>query len=173
MGIFSIIITIFWLVQLVGTMIRKNNGDPLFLFIDNWLYDLSKGSASFAATILYGLFTIYMQICLTKGNTVFGIRIPFIMKLHPMIVNKTYMNAMLFNCNLMLLGSMSISLLAIWAFPTYLANSYLGFNAYFVFNSLPIFIGIYGKRIPEIILFAVAILALIVSIVRLIWAKYK
>lgn len=149
------------------------NGVPLFLFVDDWLYQLSIGSASFVSTIIYGIFTMYMQICLIKGNTVFGIRIPYIMKLHPMIVNKTYMNSMLFNCNLMLLGSMSISLLAIWAFPTYLAGSYLGTLSAIAFDNLPIFSGIYGKRIPMIVIFSVSMLTLVISLVQFVWRHYK
>lgn len=141
--------------------------------MDEWLYNLGNGSASFAATIIYSILTMYMQISLIKGNMVYGIRIPFIMKLHPMIINKTYMNAMLFNCNLMLLGSMSISLLAIWAFPTYLAGSYLAKTSILAFDNMPIFSAIYGNRIPMIILFAVAMLAIVISIIKLIWKKYK
>lgn len=110
-------------------MIEKG-GKPIFLFIDQWLYNLNNSSASFVATIIYGLLVLYMQVCLVKGNTVFGIRIPFIVKLHPMLVNKTYMNSLLFNSNLMLLASLSTSLLAIWAFPTYFSQSYLSRTSY-------------------------------------------
>lgn len=106
-------------------MILKN-GAPVFYFIDDWLASLSKGNASFLATILYGIFMLYLQVCLVKGNTVFGIRIPFVLKIHPMMINKTYMNSLLFNSNLMLLASVSSALLALWAFPTYLAASSLG-----------------------------------------------
>jgi len=105
-------------------MILKNS-QPLFLFMDDWLMKLSRGNASFVATLLYGIFILYIQVCIVKGNTIFGIRIPFIVKLHPMMINKTYMNSLLFNCNLMLLASLSTSFLALWAFPTYLQPTYL------------------------------------------------
>ncbi len=94
--------------------------------MDDWLYSLSQGSASFIATIIYGVMVLYLQVCLIKGNTIFGIRVPFLIKFHPLILNKTYMNSLLFNCNIMLLASMSTSLLSLWAFPKYLSRSSLG-----------------------------------------------
>lgn len=133
-GIIGILISIFWVIQILGTMILKN-GSPLFLFMDEWLSNLSKGSAGFVATILYGILVLYLQICLVKGNTIFGIRIPFIIKVHPLILNKTYMNSLLFNSNLMLLASISTSLLAIWAFPTYLQLSSFSILSQIAFNN--------------------------------------
>ena len=85
--------------------------------MDGWFSSLSMGNAGFVATLLYGILVLYMQICLVKGNCVFGIRIPFLVKVHPMVINKTYMNSMLFNCNLMLLAASAISIQSIWAFP--------------------------------------------------------
>ena len=123
-GIIGVVGTIFWVVQILGTMILKN-GSPIFLFMDQWLSNLSLSSAAFMATILYAILVLYLQVCLVKGNTIFGIRIPFVIKIHPLLLNKTYMNSLLFNCNLMLLASMSTTLLALWAFPTYLKASSL------------------------------------------------
>jgi hypothetical protein len=147
----GIVGSVFWVVQIFGTMILKN-GSPLFLFMDQWLLSLSQGSASFLATLLYGVLVLYLQVCLVKGNTIFGIRIPFVVKIHPLMVNKTYMNSLLFNCNLMLLASMSTTLLALWAFPTYLQNSSLAQLLSQAFSSEPLFSAIYGKRIPMILM---------------------
>lgn len=171
-GIFAIIGSLFWLVQLFGTMIIMN-GKPIFLFIDAWLSDLSNGSVSFIATIIYAIMVLYQQICLIKGNTVFGIRVPFVLKVHPLIVNKTYMNSMLFNANLMLLASLSTSLLALWAFPTYLAASSLGILNSTVIDNLPLFSSIYSKRIPMILMVSVLLLALVVTVAQVLWRKYK
>ena len=72
------------------------------------------------ATILFGILAIYIVMSLVHGNTTFGFRIPFIIKVHSMEVNDTYLNSLLFNCNLMLLGSTAINFLALWCFPEYL-----------------------------------------------------
>ena len=87
---------------------------------------------------------LYMQVCVVKGNTTFGIRIPFLFKLHPIAPNKTYMNSLLFNSNLMLLTSLSSTLLALWAFPTYLASSSLGQLNTTAFNNLKLYGSFYG-----------------------------
>lgn len=130
----GIIASIFWIVQIFGTMILKN-GQALFLFMDQWLSNLSQGSVSFIGTLLYGIMVLYLQACLVKGNTIFGIRIPFVVKVHPLLINKTYMNSLLFNSSIMLLASMSTSLLALWAFPTYLQASSLGKLSTQAFNN--------------------------------------
>ena len=118
-GLLGIVGGIVWVLQMMGTAIQQG-GRPLFLLIDGWLGDLSTGSASFVGTIIYAAMVMYMQVCVIKGNTTFGIRIPFLFKLHPMTPNKTLMNSLLFNSNLMLMTSFSSTLLALWAFPTYL-----------------------------------------------------
>lgn len=82
-GIISSIISIFWLFQMLGTLIY-NNGQPIYHFIDDWLNSLAVSSVGFIGVLLYGIFVLYLQACLVKGNTVFGLRIPFIVKFHPM-----------------------------------------------------------------------------------------
>ncbi len=162
--------SIFWFVQILGTMILKNNV-PLFYFIDDWLYSLSQGNASFLATIIYGVMVLYLQVCLVKGNTIFGIRVPFLIKFHPLILNKTYMNSLLFNCNLMLLASISTSLLSIWAFPKYLSGSSLGMLSKKAFDNEPIFSAIYAKRIPMYLMEVVVLLSILFIIGRAILRK--
>lgn len=115
-GVLASILSLFWWVQMLGA-VAGSGGVPLYGFVGEWMGDLAGGSASFVATLLYGIFVLYMEICLVKGNLVFGIRIPFLIKVHPMIVNKTYINSLLFNSNLMLLASCAISLQSIWSFP--------------------------------------------------------
>jgi hypothetical protein len=168
----GIVGSIFWVIQILGTMIL-NNGSPLFLFMDQWLSNLSNGSASFVATILYAILVLYLQVCLVKGNTIFGIRIPFVIKIHPLLLNKTFMNSLLFNSNLMLLASMSTTLLALWAFPTYLKASSLGILLNQAFESEPLFSAIYGKRIPMILMESIVLLTLLIIGVRAAWRKWR
>ncbi len=171
-GILGVVVSVFWFVQILGTMILKN-GSPIFLFMDQWLSSLSASSVSFLATILYALLVLYLQACLVKGNTIFGIRIPFVIKIHPLIINKTFMNSLLFNANLMLLASMSTTLLALWAFPTYLGGSSLGKMSNQAFDQLPLFSAVYGKRIPMIIMEAVAVLTVVVIGGGAAWRKWR
>jgi LMBR1 domain-containing protein 1 len=116
---------------------------------------------------------LYQQICLIKGNTVFGIRIPFVLKVHPLVVNKTYMNSLLFNANLMLLASLSTSLLALWAFPTYLGSSSLSIFDSTIISRLPVFSSIYSKRIPMILMVSVLLLTMVITVGQVLWRRYK
>ena len=59
--------------------------------------------ARFISTIFFAALTIYMLFCVIKGNIKFGLRLFFIMKIHPMKVRNTYMNSFLFNLNMILL----------------------------------------------------------------------
>jgi len=56
-----------------------------------------------------GFFSIYLLWCCTKGALKFGLRIPFIFSVHPMKVNETWMNSFLFNVNLILICSVSVT----------------------------------------------------------------
>lgn len=170
-GIFASIVSFIWVIQIMGTMILQK-GEPLFLFIDQWLASMSAGNAGFVATLIYGVFVFYMQVCIVKGNTIFGIRIPYILKMHPMLLNKTYMNSLLFNCNLMLLASLSTSLLAIWAFPTYLASTYMEHTSVNAFQNEPIFNALYKKRIAMILMFCVVILCILIKIAGVLWRRF-
>lgn len=167
LGCLATVISIIWVFQILGHVFRKD-GAPLYSFLDDWFAQMSGGSGSFFASLLYGALVIYLQICLGKGNCVFGLRIPFLMKVHPMVPNKTYMNSLLFNSNLMLLASCSISFLALWNFPNYFTPERC-FLASFYSNEvsrLPLFGSFYGNRIPLIIMEALVLLVLLVFAVR-------
>jgi hypothetical protein len=133
---------------------------------------MSQGNAGFVSAVLYGILVLYMQVCIVKGNTIFGIRIPFILKVHPLLLNKTYMNSLLFNCNLMLLASLSTSFLAIWSFPTYLRITYMEITSLVAFQNEPLFSALYTRRIPMILMFCVAIISILVKIVGFLWNRF-
>jgi hypothetical protein len=168
-GIIATVMSVFWVFQMLGHVIRPD-GHPLYGFIDNLLASLASSGGSFFATLVYGLMAIYMQIALVKGNTVFGFRIPYLLKVHPMEINKTYMNSLLFNSNLMLLASCAISFQALWSFPRYFQPA-LCFLAEFLtvqVDGLPLFSAIYGQEIPMIVLEGLVVLVLGVEAVRLV-----
>lgn len=121
-GILALLVSTFWALQILGHIITPA-GQPLYAFLDDWFASLSSSGGSFIGTILYSALGIYMMICLVRGSCIFGFRVPYLLSVHPMIVNKTYMNAMLFNCNLMLLASCAFSFLGLWAFPSYFTAS--------------------------------------------------
>ena len=112
-------VSLVWMIQMFGTTIQTNK-KPIYTFLDPLLLSLSKGSVSFLAVGIYSLLVLYMQGCTIKGNIVFGLRIPFILSLHPMKKDRTYLNTFLFNVNLMMLASAATAEMTVIAFPTYL-----------------------------------------------------
>ena len=77
------VVSIFWIFQILGHIINPD-GQPLYGFMDDWFDSLDQGGGAFVATILFGILSIYMVMCLVHGNTIFGFRIPFIVKVHAM-----------------------------------------------------------------------------------------
>lgn len=82
-GIIGVIISFIWLIQLFGSTIYID-GRKAFELLDGAFASLNEGTAGFIASILYGFLVVYMLICLVKGNVIFGIKIPFIMSIHPL-----------------------------------------------------------------------------------------
>lgn len=82
-GIIGVIISFIWLIQLFGSTIYID-GRQAFEFLDGAFASLNEGTAGFIASILYGFLVVYILICLVKGNVIFGIKIPFIMSIHPL-----------------------------------------------------------------------------------------
>jgi len=124
-GIISLLLSLAWLIQLFGNTIHTNS-EPILPFLDTIFLNLASGNISFLATILYGLMVLNMLACLIKGNVVFGIKIPYVIAFHPLQVNKTYLNSLLFNTSVMMLTSLSIVEMTMITFPAYLGGSYLG-----------------------------------------------
>ena len=112
---------------------------------------------------------------MVHGNCIFGFRIPFIIKVHAMEINDTYMNSMLFNCNLMLLGSSSITFMSLWCFPLYfdISQVYLAYIFENEIKKLGLFGSLYGERVPLIIMECLAVVVMIVLIIRTIYRFKK
>ena len=172
-GILASIISLLWFLQMLGS-VGGGEGEVFFSLADGWLSSLSNNGTGFVATLLYGVLVLYMQICLIKGSCVFGIRIPYLLKVHPMVVNKTYMNSLLFNCNLMLLASCAISIQSLWAFPSYFGNgSFLASVYDSEILQLPLFGTFYGKKIYMIAMEALILLVLVLAVGKAVWLRCR
>lgn len=82
-GILSVIISFVWFLQLLGSTIYIDEQQAFKLF-DGVFASLNEGSGSFIASIIYGFLVVYMLTCLIKGNVIFGIKIPYVMSVHPL-----------------------------------------------------------------------------------------
>lgn len=106
---FSIISLILWLHILIFEATKYDARIPSNPFLNNMLIGLDKGNAGFLAALLFAAMMVYLLFCTIKGNFKCGLRIPFLISLHPMKVNETFMNSFLFNVLLLLVCSLSLT----------------------------------------------------------------
>lgn len=109
MGLLGIVISILWWLHILLCMVITPDGFPLTTFLNKVLLFLEEWNANFIATGLMAGFSLYLLWCVTKGNFKVGVRIPFLMTIHPMAPNETWMNSFLFNIGLIMLCSVSVT----------------------------------------------------------------
>ena len=118
-GIFCLILTVLWILQIVFYILIKIDGKPLFTFLNVPLVALADANVSFLSIIIFVVLTFYLLIITVKGNFKFGLRIMILGAIHPMKKDKTYMNSILFNVSLVMLTSVSVIQFSIRAFGEY------------------------------------------------------
>ena len=118
-GIFCLILTVLWILQIVFYILVKIDDKPLFRFLNVPLVALADANVSFIAIIIFVVLTFYLLIITVKGNFKFGLRIMILGAIHPMKKDKTYMNSILFNVSLVMLTSVSVIQFSIRAFGEY------------------------------------------------------
>ena len=118
-GIFCMLLSVFWILQMVFYIIVKIDGKPLFTFLNIPLVKLADINLSFLSIIIFVVMSFYLLLCTVKGNFKFGLRIMILGQIHPMKKDKTYMNSILFNVLLVMLTSVSVIQFSIRAFGEY------------------------------------------------------
>lgn len=106
----------------------KINGYPAHSFLNKLLLGLEHGNAGFVGTAVFAFLSLYLLWCTQKGNIKFGVRIPFLFQIHIMKENETWMNTFLFNVNLMLICSVSVTHFCSKAFSQYARLSQIDSN---------------------------------------------
>jgi len=114
LGIFSIIISLVWLIHIIVYVLPKYPWDPFlnkyFAWFDKWF--------SLFGTLSVAMFTIYLLFAAITGCFKFGLRVAC-MQLHPMVLGKTYMSSFLFNTGLVLLCALPVVQFSAQAFSDY------------------------------------------------------
>lgn len=111
-GIIFSLMTLLWLTHIVIYMVL---GEMPFLndyliWFDGWF--------PLFGTLTVGAFALYLLLAVVKGNMKFGSRF-FIIKVHPMVPHKTFVNSMIFNLMLVLLCVLPVVQFASEAFRDY------------------------------------------------------
>lgn len=100
--ILTLISFIIWLHLLVYRIIIIK-GQPVSEFLNIVFKFLEFTIARFISTIAFAALCIYLLLCVLKGNIKFGLRLFFIIKIHPMKLGRTFVNSFLFNVIFVLL----------------------------------------------------------------------
>eukprot|EP00978_Attheya_sp_CCMP212_P001739 scaffold3574_cov49-Attheya_sp.AAC.3 len=145
-GIFAIIISICWVVQIAIYVLPEEPIHPFlntyFAWFDNWF--------PLFGVLTVAIFATYLLFCAIKGCFKFGLRFLFF-TLHPMEVNKTYMSSFMFNIGLVLLCALPVVQFCSTAFADYARYAtvqqvfgtqiqYLQFFRYFWTNNIFVYI---------------------------------
>jgi len=119
-GICCMVISIIWWIQILIHCVIRIDGFPAASFLNKMLVGLQdKSAAGFVATAIFAFLAIYLIWAVTKGNVKFGLKIPFLFTLHPMIPNETLMNSFLFNVWLIIVSSIACVQFVTNAFSDY------------------------------------------------------
>ena len=165
-GIFCMLLSVLWILQIVFYIIVKIDGKPLFTFLNVPLVKLADANVSFLSILIFVVMTFYLLIITVKGNFKFGLRIMILGQIHPMKKDKTYMNSILFNVMLVMLTSVSVIQFSIRAFGEYTSMT----DADIIFNGqikyLTFYRFFFNYNIFEYGLLLIALLSFIYLICR-------
>jgi len=118
-GIVCTVMSLLWVAQAVTNLMMP---EPPTGLLSDFFVSLDSGALPFGS-ILFGIFAMYLLICMYKGNFKFGMRIFIGFEIHPMIIGRTLMNSFLFNCVMFILGSVAIAQICTKAFSTFVAGT--------------------------------------------------
>lgn len=118
MGLFGIIITIMWIIQIIAC--SKAYG-CLIPFLPSFFVILDNIFGLFG-TAAYAIFSFYLLWAVFKGCIKVGTRF-LLFEVHPMKPNETPMNSFLFNSMLILLASTAVVQFCSSSFQSYAANT--------------------------------------------------
>ena len=121
---------------------------PVTPFLNNFFVTLTDDVPGFPlfGVLAFALWSFHLLFCVVKGNFRLGVRFLFI-KLYPMEIGNTLMNAFLFNTWIIVLCSVPAVQFCVQAFPIYTSNTqasimfgtqvrYLDFFRYFFLNNV-------------------------------------
>jgi len=121
LGCIGFVLSATWVLHIVLFVLPRSR--PIHPFLNDFFIQLEEvggvnGGFPLFGVVAYGIYALWLQWCVIKGNFRFGARFLFF-TLYPMELNNTMMNAFLFNTWLILLCSLPIVQFCVTAFPIY------------------------------------------------------
>jgi len=115
-GILGAGISLSWVLHIGIYMLPKY---PPSTFLNQLFIGLTIPGFALFGVLAFTFYSFYLLWCGIKGNFRLGLRIPYLIKIYPMELNNTMMNAFLFNTWIVLLISLPTLQFSANAFPVY------------------------------------------------------
>lgn len=96
------------------------NGKPADQFLNKVLFWFEFSIARFISTFVFAGLSVYLVFAVMKGNFKVGLRLFFLIQVHPMKLNRTYMNTFLFNTILIMFSTLGSIHFIILLFADYM-----------------------------------------------------
>jgi len=119
-GIIGSIISLMWILQICLFILPDK---PVTPFLNDLFTDLTIDGFSLFGVIAFGFQSFWLFLCVIKGAFRCGLRIPFLMRIYPMEIGGTLMNAFLVNTWILLICSIPTVHFCAQAFPVYARNT--------------------------------------------------
>uniref|UniRef100_A0A6A7G5U2 LMBR1-like conserved region-containing protein n=1 Tax=Hirondellea gigas TaxID=1518452 RepID=A0A6A7G5U2_9CRUS len=114
LSIFSGILSLTWLLHILLFMLFD-----VTPFLNDLFINLEFDGFPLFGVVAFAIYSFYLLWCCIAGNFKLGLRIPFIMKIYPMELGNTMMNAFLVNTWIILVCSFPCVQFCTIAFPIY------------------------------------------------------
>lgn len=142
MGIGSVIISLLWIIQIILYLIIQPPAHP---FLNAYLLSFNSWFPMFG-NITYAIFSLYLLICTIKGCFKLSMR-ALCIKIHPMKVGGTLVNAFLFNLGIVLCCTVPLINFCVAAFSSYAIDT----DVYLIFivqaNHLRFFVTFFENHV--------------------------
>lgn len=116
LGCIGVVLSVAWLLHII-----LYNAAGITPFLNNMFIAMDNVFSLFGV-LAYGLFAFYLLWCVVKGCTKVGVNL-LLFTVYPMEVNKTLMNAFVFNTGLILITSVTVVEFCANSFNQYAANT--------------------------------------------------
>ena len=127
---------------------------------------LNDHHCAFLSFLIFSILSLYLLLCVIKGNFKFGVRILCCWEIFPMKKDGTYMNSFIFNTTLILLASCSITQFCADCLEDYVVFTDINIIFNVQIRYLKFFKFFYKYHIFQYILFVVFLISLIYLLLR-------
>ena len=166
LGILAMICTLLWIIQFCCSYFLRKNGRPGYPFLARMYIFFNDHDLAFLSFFIFSILSLYLLLCVIKGNFKFGVRILCCWEIFPMKKDGTYMNSFLFNVTLILLASCSITQFCADCLEDYVVFTDINMIFNVQIRYLRFFRIFYKYHVFQYILFVVFIISLIYLLIR-------